>query len=271
MISVIAKHNESEVNIAHFTDNTLKMRCSVPSGTDSVIVRWLYENEEELVALIHAVHHLREHGISNIALDMPYIPNARQDRVQLDGEVFTLKSFAKIINWLNFSSVTVLDAHSRVSEALLERVTNIMPHTAIREAIMRIKWDLGHENVVTFYPDEGAMKRYASSHHYPTAFGMKTRNPETGKVDSLKIAGDVDSIKGSTVLIVDDICARGDTAYKSAKALREAGAEHVYLFVTHCENTIFGSMIVEDDVIEKVFTTKSIYTGNNPKIEIVPN
>ena len=271
MISVLISRNETPVQIGHFTDGTLKMNCPIPNDVGVATIRWCYESEEELVALIHTVHHLREHGIPTLHLDMPYIPNARQDRVQLDGEVFTLKSFAKVINWLNFSSVTVLDAHSRVSEALLDRVVNIMPHTAIREAIMRIKWDLGHENVVTFYPDEGAMKRYASSHHYPTAFGMKTRNPETGKVDSLKIAGDTQSIAGSTVLIVDDICARGDTAYRSAKALREAGAEHVYLFVTHCENTIFSSMIVEDDIIEKVFTTKSIYTGNNPKIEILPN
>ena len=143
MISVIVWDREYPVDIAHFTDGTLKMKCHT-EDVSVATVKWLYESEEELVALIHVVHHLREHGFSNIRLDMPYIPNARQDRVQLPGEVFTLKSFAKIINWLDFSAVTVLDAHSRVSEALLDRVINVMPHTAIREAIMRVKWDLGH-------------------------------------------------------------------------------------------------------------------------------
>ena len=42
---------------------------------------------------------------------MPYIPNARQDRVKGPEDVFTLKYFANVINALGFRTVTVLDPH----------------------------------------------------------------------------------------------------------------------------------------------------------------
>lgn len=259
-----------EIAVSHFTDGTLKLKCPIPekilSGDklDATII-WRYESEEELSTLIQLTLHLRDHCIQDIALNMPYLPNARQDRVQNDEEVFTLKHFAKVINWLNFTQVIVLDAHSRVSLALFDRIVNRSPQPYIDEAIKRI----GSQDLVTFFPDEGAMKRYSTSHNYPTAFGMKTRNPETGEVENLEIKGDVNHINGSDALIIDDICARGDTALRCAKELKKAGAKRVFLFVSHCENTILDSTLITSNVLERVYTTPSIFTNAHEKIEII--
>ncbi len=260
-----------EIHLVHFTDGTLKMRCRLPgeSALHPVTIVWRYEKEEELVALIHLTHHLREKGVDIIHLEMPYIPNARQDRVQSDSEVFTLKSFAKTINWLGFKSVRVTDAHSRVSVALLDRVINDEPDDAIEMAIDMAKERFNTNALTVFYPDEGAMKRYHTSHAYPKAFGMKTRNPSTGNVDSLQIAGDSNEIAGKYVLIVDDICSKGDTALRSATELRKAGAKGVALYITHCENTILDSVLLQSDIIEHIYTTRSIFTGMNTKITVL--
>ena len=256
-----------EIAVGHFTDGTLKIKCPISrlagKKLDTHII-WHYEKEEELSTLIQLTLHLRDHGVQDIILDMPYLPNARQDRVQSEEEVFTLKHFAKVINWLNFTCVNVLDVHSRVSLALFDRIVNRSPQPYIDEAMKRIG-----TNVATFFPDEGAMKRYSKSHEYPAAFGMKTRNPETNKVESLVLAGDTSHIKGNDVLIIDDICGKGETALRCAKALKNAGANKVYLFVSHCENTVIGSELLESDLVEHVFTTPGLFNQIHKKITVI--
>ena len=147
------------VNLGHFPDGTLLIKEDVPrnyEGERSAKISWKYENDAEMVALIYLTKHLKEHGVEKIHLDMPYIPNARQDRVKSDEDVFTLKYFAEVINSLGFASVAVLDPHSVVSEALIDRVVIKTPAKNIEKVLEKI----GEENILMFYPDEGAMKRY---------------------------------------------------------------------------------------------------------------
>ena len=102
---------EREVDINRFPDGTLLLKEDIVlnySGLDEITLTWLYDDNEELVSLIFLVKHIRDSGIKDINLKLPYIPNARQDRVKTDEDVFTLKYFADVINWLEFKSVEVL-------------------------------------------------------------------------------------------------------------------------------------------------------------------
>ncbi len=252
-----------------FPDGTILLKENIAkdfSEARSATITWLFENNEELVTLIYLTKHLNSHGIKNIHLRMPYIPNARQDRVKNDEDVFTLKYFAEIINFLNFTSVSVLDPHSNVSEALFNNIIVETPKKYIEMAISKVKNE--SENLIMFYPDEGAMKRYSKMIDKPYAFGMKKRNWENGEICGLDILGQAELVKGGNVLIIDDISSRGGTFYLSAKRLKELGANKIYLYVTHCENTIFDGEVIKGKEIEKVFTVKTIFTGNNEKIEV---
>ena len=112
------------------------------------------------------------------------------------------------------------------------------------------------------------MKRYSGLVSKPYAFGIKKRNWETGKIEGLDVAGSVDKIAGKDILIVDDICSRGGTFYHSAKKLKELGANKIYLYVTHCENTILEGDLLTSGLIEKVYTTNSIFTKEHEMIEV---
>jgi ribose-phosphate pyrophosphokinase len=120
-----------------------------------------------------------------------------------------------------------------------------------------------------FYPDSGAMKRYSGMVNLPYAFGIKRRNWETGVIEGLDVAGAVDQIAGKDILIVDDICSRGGTFYHSAKKLKELGANKIYLYVSHCENTILEGELLDSGLIEKVYTTDSIFTKSHEKVEVL--
>ena len=258
------------VNLGHFPDGTLLIKENVSrdyEGERFVAITWKYENDGELVALIYLTRHLKEHGVKEVHLKMPYIPNARQDRVKSDEDVFTLKYFSEIINNLQFASVTVLDPHSVVSEALIDRVVIKTPAKNIEKVLEKI----GEEDVLMFYPDEGAMKRYSSMADKPYVFGMKKRDWATGQIKGLDVAGATELIEGNRVLIVDDICSRGGTFYHSAKKLKELGAKEIYLYVSHCENTILEGEVLSSGLIEKVFTTDSLFTGKDERIEVIVN
>ena len=93
--------NENIISNDRFPDGTLLMKLSFflkPSNE----IRWHYENDAELFKLICLVKAMREIDKRvRIDLFMPYLPNARQDRVKNPEDVFTLKYFCEIINSLD--------------------------------------------------------------------------------------------------------------------------------------------------------------------------
>ena len=260
------KINGKQVDLRHFPDGTLLLK-ELALETEKVTLTWLFESNEELVALYFLTKHLRAKGRKEIALQLPYLPNARQDRVKAPEDVFTLKYFAELVNSLEFCDVEVLDPHSYVSEALLDNIRIQTPKKYVERVLKQIT-QKNERRVLLFFPDEGAMKRYSAMFDQPYVFGIKKRDWTTGEIKGLEVAGQTELIPGSTVLIVDDICSRGGTFYYSAKALKELGAEQVYLYVSHCENTILEGEILKTDSVEKVYTTNSIFTESNEKVEV---
>lgn len=261
--------NGNKIDLSkRYPDGTLNLKVD-PHVKSGAVIRWYYERDDELVALCFITLHLRDRGLGKIHLELPYVPNARMDRVKHDEEVFTLKYFCSMINALAFSSVRILDPHSSVCPALLERVQM----TDITQTVIAIydmlKGARSDKDLVLFYPDEGSMKRYSCMVGKKYAFGVKNRDWNTGKICGLSVVG-AENVSGKDVLIIDDICSRGGTFYYSAKALKEAGAKDIYLYVTHCENTVLDGDLLKGDLIKKMFTTDSIFTKSHDKITVLP-
>jgi ribose-phosphate pyrophosphokinase len=129
--------NGKSIDVGSFPDGTILMKHDMDL-TVNTHIEWRFENDREFLALIYLVKHLRNHGVDSLSLYMPYIPNARQDRVKARSDVFTLKYFAEILNSLDFNSVMVLDPHSNVSIALINKVTALFPKNYIEQAIAGI-------------------------------------------------------------------------------------------------------------------------------------
>lgn len=266
------KVNGEVVSYGHFPDNTLMMKFDSSFAspyTGKVYYEWFYENDAELFQLICLRRHLskfKEHK-----LWMPYIPHARMDRTKSSEDIFTLKYFCEVINSLNFDEVYVRDPHSSVSVALLDRVICDDMGFWVNKCLQHIDCS----NLVLFFPDEGAMKRYAGLFtDYPIAFGIKQRNWEDGKIVGLQVVNG-DAVKGKDVLIVDDICSYGGTFYHSAKALKELGAERIDLYVTHLESSVYDGAAYTSGIINHFYTTPSlmlaedVYPNDRKKITVL--
>lgn len=248
------KINGEVIHPDSFPDGTLlvKYNPNLSEHTGKIYYEWFYENDAELFTLICLRRHLAKYKTHKLWL--PYIPHARQDRVKNPEDVFTLKYFCEVINSLNFDSVCVRDPHSNVSTALLERVECDDMGFWLNKCLQRIDCS----NLVLFFPDEGAMKRYASEFtDYPYAFGVKERNWNDGKIKGLKLIGE-ENIKGKDVLIIDDICSYGGTFYHAAKALKAAGAKNIDLYVTHLESNVLDGDMYSSGLVNHIFTTPSL-------------
>lgn len=256
------------IEFSKFPDGTSSFRLPLDQlgGLEEdkhIEIEWKYDGDHECILLWYLVKHIRYLYNRPIHLFLPYIPNARMDRVKALDEVFTLKWFSEFINALDFSGVTVCDPHSDVATVLINNVNVRSSYRNVCGLIER----LSEENLLFCYPDEGAAKRYSGVFQREYVFCIKHRDWRTGKIQRLELT-EPDKVKGRNILIVDDICSRGGTFTHTAKALKDAGAEHIYLYVTHCENTIFDGTILTDGLIDKVFTTNSIFRGEHEKIEV---
>ena len=257
------KVNGAVIEQNRFPDGTLLLKTEdIDKGSyyNPVSIEWFYEDDSELFTIICLAKKVRRK-----ILYLPYIPHARQDRVKDKSDTFTLKYFAEVINSLGFEHVHVLDPHSNVSAALIDRVVIENPYRHVVEVMERVHC----RDLVMFYPDEGASKRYADIINKPYAFGMKKRDWHTGKIQGLDVIDNGIDLKDKTILIIDDICSRGGTFYHSAKKLKELGVANIYLYVTHCENTILEGEVLTSGLVEKVFTTNSIFTKEHEKVEVI--
>lgn len=253
------KINGYQIKQESFGDGTLK--CEVPphtvvAGTGYVAhVLWCYDNDSELFTLSCLIDYIKsKYPRMPVELTLPYIPHARQDR-EVSQRFFTLKTFANIINSMDFDYVHVYDPHSDVASSLINRV---QVHT---EAFAISYNDTA---VAVMYPDAGAAKKYCSVDGVCCPIiGNKHRNNE-GRIDSYELLNFIEGTK--KVFIRDDICSYGGTFVAAAKELKKRGVDEIVLIVTHCENNILKGEVF--DYIDKVYTTDSIFTENHPKVFI---
>ena len=251
----------------HFGDGTLK--CTVPEGLEEGLatmfglmgssatkyITWLYDNDAELFTLQCLVDTIREKLPGyGIVLKMPYIPHARQDG-WVGNRIFTLKTFSKLINNMNFERVEVLDPHSDVSCALIDRLykeVNLLHKVIYELHVKTTRYEDFAEiaDACLMFPDAGAAKKYE---HKSAVVGSEKINTE-GKIESYELVNFHEGTK--KVLIVDDICSYGDKFVAAAKTLREKGVEKIYLMVSHCEGNIFKGEVF--DYIDGIYTTDSI-------------
>lgn len=218
-------------------------------------IKVVYEDDSDITKMIFAKKCLdNSYGFKNMEtiLIIYYFPYSRMDR-RIDGYLFSLKYICDIINSLNFSRVEIVDPHSIVTPALVDRCY------CCYSVPVLITEDCDY----LFYPDNGAVKKYTEVFkiYKPYFYGNKKRDLATGRIEKYELVN-VPDINGKNILIIDDICVKGGTFILAAKALKEAGAKTVNLYVSHLENAVYDGDLLTTDWVDH------IYTPNTMGIEI---
>lgn len=262
VISYDFQGNKTELVFDSFTfsggEEHIRFSAFEASAVEKMELFVRLTNSSNIMQLMLAVDALRRMTNEQVPLELviPYFPYARQDRVCVHGESLGAVVMASIINNLHCNKVTIWDAHSDVSPALLHKSVNISQET-ILECCNALKRRLSKGELTLISPDAGASKKtlkIAEAFHGEVQViqAQKIRNLKTGDIIKTEVLGDV---CGKKVLIVDDICDGGRTFIELAKVLKEKGALEISLFVTH---GIFSKGVaVFDGLIDAIYTTDS--------------
>lgn len=271
------KYNDDVINVEHYPDGTQKINLKSSVEGENYI-EWFYERDEEFLTVAYITGHCRDIlKDCSINLYLYYIANARMDRIHNRYEIFTLKHFCKLINSLNFNQVYVLDPHSNVSVALLDRCVQLNIRNWVDDVIESIKENDKDIDLILYFPDAGACKKYSNIFtEYKYCWGEKKRDWDTGEILGLEVkTNNGEPINGKTVLMIDDIVSYGGSLYFSSLELMKLGVYQIYAYATHTENSILdkekGTLIksLENNTVKKLFTTNSLYTGTHEKIQVM--
>jgi ribose-phosphate pyrophosphokinase len=223
-----------------------------------------YEEDGDLAKLMLVKSYLDDMLLDKVELHIAYMPYSRMDRSE-NHSPFTLKYVANFINSLNFYAVTVVEPHSDVTPALLNKCRpKYINFKLLPRVIREINFDMNNDYL--YFPDAGASKRYSSLKGYKQLVGHKNRDFQTGEIKSLEVVGEIPE-NPKKILIVDDLSSYGGTFYHSANALKKLGFTEIYLLVAHAEHSILEGKLFKGDLIEKVFTTNTIIDIRNDGYE----
>jgi ribose-phosphate pyrophosphokinase len=128
----------------------------------------------------------------------------------------------------------------------------------------------GREELTVVSPDIGGIKRVQLlreqlaarlGRQVDIAFIEKRRRHDVLSGGTL-----VGEVAGRTVLLVDDLCATGETLTRAAKACRDAGAAAVYVAVTHTPVAAGIEAVEALDTVSGVVVTDSTGLSSAPSV-----
>ncbi len=237
----------------------------VPQPREGVCITSRINSSDDLMRLLLATNALREMGVEDIHVFIPYLPYARQDRVVRSGESFSLRVCADIINAQRYASVTIYDAHSDVAPALIRRCKVVSNHAFVKKVVE------GSQNFWLLSPDAGAFKkvsRLAEDIGYQDAIAVCTKvRAVNGSIEHVTIT--TTDFAGREVFIVDDICDGGRTFIALAQEIKSRNAGVVNLIVSHGIFS-YGEEVIRSGGIDHVYTTDSVKDIQSTFITQVP-
>lgn len=208
---------------------------NITDFTEGVEIVARIANPSDLFMVLLAKDALEAHGFERFGLNIAYLMAARMDRQMTEGEPFSLRIVAAIINQAGFHLITIFDPHSEVSTALILRSKAIGNEQFVKNCIEHFYQNKPQDDYVLISPDAGALKKIYKVAQFVDAPSViecsKKRDVKTGHLTGF--SSNVVGFEGKTCFIVDDICDGGGTFIGLADLLKKRNAGKVVLIVSH--------------------------------------
>jgi ribose-phosphate pyrophosphokinase len=216
---------------------------------------------ERLLRVLFLLSTLRDAGATPRVLLLPYLAFARQERRTQPRDSVNTRYVAQLLEVAGADQVITLDVHS---PAAIENAFRVpVDHlTALPLMANHFASHLGHAAVTVLSPDFGGVKpaqlfremlAARLGHEVEFAF-IEKRRTEAG-VSSGRLVGDA---SGREVIVLDDLCATGETLTHAAATCHRAGAARVHVAVTHMPLAVGFESLMASDEIASILTTDSV-------------
>lgn len=261
--TTLARHEDRR-----FEDGEHKLRSLVdPRGADAYVIYSLHGGphdspHDKLCRLLMFAAALREHGAARVTAVVPYLAYARKDRWTKPFDPVGLRYVAQWFEAVRVDQLIVLEVHNVAAFQNAFRCTtlHLEAHRAFDAAVPEI---VGDAALAVASPDPGGVKRAQLWRESleerlgrPVGFAMVDKRRSAGVVSSANlVAGEVG---GTTVLLLDDLIASGDTMRRAAQALRVAGAREVIGCAAHGLFTGPAAEVLADAPLTQVLVTDCV-------------
>ncbi len=185
---------------------------------------------DNLMELLVCIDALRRASARRITAVLPYFGYARQDRKSGSRTPISAKLVANLIATAGANRVLTMDLHAGQIQGFFDIPTdNLFAGPVFTREIAE---QYGEEKLVMVSPDVGGVVRtraLAKRLNADLAI-IDKRREKAGVSEVMNIIGDVE---GRNCILVDDIVDSAGTLCNAAEALKKAGAERVFAYVTH--------------------------------------
>lgn len=242
--------------VTRFSDGEIQVKIneSVRGADVFIIQSTSHPVNENLMELLVMVDAARRASARRITAVVPYYGYARQDRKTRARDPITAKLVSNLIVASGARRVVTMDLHAGQIQGFFDIPVDHLPGVPIlAEYFRQQKLD----NVVVVSPDLGGVTRardLAERIGAPIAI-IDKRRPEPNVAEVMNIIGE---IKGKKVIMIDDIIDTAGTINHGSRALKEWGAEDIYVCCTH--PVLSGPAIerLEQAPIKEVLVTNTI-------------
>lgn len=209
---------------------------------------------EHLMELLIMIDAARRASAKRITAVLPYYGYARQDRKTRARDPITAKLVANILVASGTRRVLCMDLHAGQIQGFFDIPVDHLPGVPIlAEYILQI----GLENIVVVSPDLGGVTRARdlAERLGATIAVIDKRRPEPNVAEVSSIIG---SIQGKNVIMLDDIIDTAGTITKGAEALKQWGANDIYVCCTHPVLSGPALKRLDEAPIKEVIATNTI-------------
>jgi ribose-phosphate pyrophosphokinase len=209
-------------------------------GSDVFVVQTGCEPvDQNIMELLFMIQAAKLASAKRITAVIPLFPYARQDRKAKPREPISARLVADMLQLAGADRILTMDLHAGQIQGFFMIPVDHM--TAIPLFARHFR-DLGltGDGVVSVSPDAGRAKqavRFAEMLDGDFALMHKTRH-SANVVEVTEVTG---RVRGKKAILGDDVIMTGGTVLANVQALREHGAEEVWVFATHglfCDGAI---------------------------------
>jgi ribose-phosphate pyrophosphokinase len=271
--AVVSKFNDGEIRI-QIQENVRNCNVFIMQSTCISEESTVNDNLMELYLMIRA---MKRSSATTVTAVIPYFGYARQDRKTTSRVPISASDVAMLLEVAGADHVVAVDLHCGQIQGFFQKtpVDNLYASTIFVPYVAR----LGLYDPVIVSPDAGGVERAKNFIEGLQALGVPSKmaiivkqRAEAGVVESMNLVG---KVRGSDVVIVDDICDTAGTLVQAAKELKEQGARRVFACITHpilsgpaCKR--IGDSVLEELVVADTIPLRGEVPRNVKQLSVAP-
>lgn len=247
-----------QTEVKHFADGETYVRIlEIVRGRDVFVIQpTCGPVNENLMELLITIDALRRASAGRINAVIPYYGYSRQDRKDKARCPITAKLVANLLTEAGADRVVCVDLHAEQIQGFFDiPCDKLKAMPVIANYIMTHDFDMSKLIVVA--PDVGSVKRsreLAERLGVPLAI-IDKRRPQANVSEVMSVIGDV---QDRDVVMMDDIIDTAGTIVGAAEALKELGANRIFISCSHPLFSGPAKQRLMNAPIEKLVVTNTV-------------